>query len=130
VTLFPRFIVRFVVAMQRVLDYWNLLPKSLIDTDPLYASVFLANLGSVGLDSAYHHLFEYGTTPIFAVVGRVKKAVVPGDGDVPVVREVVSLKYSFDERIADGLYCAKSLDILKRYLEEPETMLAPAPRAS
>ncbi len=57
---------------------------------PLYSSALLANLGSVGLDSAYHHLYEYGTTPIFVTMGRVKKAVVPGDNDVPVVREVVS----------------------------------------
>jgi hypothetical protein len=125
VTLLPRFLVRFILKMQRVLDYFNLLPGAIIASDPLYASVFLANLGSVGLDSAYHHLFEYGTTPIFATVGRVKKAVVPGEGDQPVVREVVSLKYSLDERIADGLYCARSLELLKGYLEKPETLAAP-----
>jgi hypothetical protein len=127
VTLLPRAIVRFVLAMQRVLDYFNLLPGSMIGPDPLYASVFLANLGSVGLDSAYHHLFEYGTTPIFVTVGRVKKAVVPGEGDVPVVRDVVSFKYSLDERIADGLYCAKSLEILKTLLERPESLTEPMP---
>jgi pyruvate/2-oxoglutarate dehydrogenase complex dihydrolipoamide acyltransferase (E2) component len=124
VTLLPRFLVRFVMKMQGVLDYFNLLPRSIIAGDPLYASVFLANLGSVGLDSAYHHLFEYGTTPIFVTMGRVKKAVVPGEGDQPVVREVVSLKYTLDERIADGLYCARSLELLKGYLEKPETLLA------
>ena len=125
VTRLPRSLVRFIVFAQRFLDYWNLLPASLIDGDPLYASLFLANLGSVGLDSAYHHLFEYGTTPLFATIGKVHKAIVVGPGDVPVVREVVSIKYSFDERIADGLYCAKSLAIFKRWMEDPDALGQP-----
>ena len=125
VTRLPRTIVRFLIAAQRFLDYWNLLPASLIDADPLYSSMFLANLGSVGLDSAYHHLFEYGTTPLFATIGKVHKAIVVGDGDVPIVREVVSIKYSFDERIADGLYCAKSLEIFKQWMAEPEALGRP-----
>lgn len=130
VTILPRFLLRFVMKMQGVLDYFNLLPSSMIEGDPLYASVFLANLGSVGLDSAYHHLFEYGTTPIFATMGRVKKAVVPGENDQPVVRDVVSLKFTLDERIADGLYCARGLELLKGYIEKPETLLEPEPPAT
>jgi pyruvate/2-oxoglutarate dehydrogenase complex dihydrolipoamide acyltransferase (E2) component len=125
VTRLPRFLVRFVLWMQRLLDYHNLLPRSIIDSDPLYASAVLANLGSVGLESAYHHLFEYGTSPIFVTMGRVKKAVVPGDQDLPVVREVVSLKYSLDERVADGLYCARSLELIRGFLESPESLADP-----
>jgi hypothetical protein len=125
VTLLPRALVRFVMAVQRLLDYWNVLPPSIIRADPLYASAVLANLGSVGLDSAYHHLFEYGTAPIFVTMGRIKKAVVPGEGDLPVVRDVVSLKYSLDERIADGVYCARSLELLKGMLEAPDGLLEP-----
>ena len=34
----------------------------MIAADPLYASMVVANLGSVGLDAAYHHLFE--RTPV------------------------------------------------------------------
>ncbi len=125
VTVLPRALLRLLMWGQRALDYVNLLPASMIDPDPLYASMFLANLGSVGLDSAYHHLYEYGTVPFFATMGRVKKAVVVGEGDVPVVREVVSLKYSFDERITDGLYCARSLELLKGWLEAPDALLLP-----
>jgi hypothetical protein len=125
ITFFPRFLVRFVIKMQKVLDYFNLLPASLIDPDPLYASMFLANLGSVGLDSAYHHLFEYGTVPFFATVGTIKKAVVVGDNDEPVVRDVISIKYSFDERITDGLYCARSLDLFKAWLADPDSLDRP-----
>jgi hypothetical protein len=125
VTLLPRGLLRFVMWAQRALDYFNLLPSSMIVSDPLYASMFFANLGSVGLDSAYHHLFEYGTVPVFATMGRVHKAVVPGPDDQPVVREVVSFKYSYDERVADGLYCAKGLALLKSFLEQPDLLERP-----
>jgi hypothetical protein len=120
--LLPAFLLRLVMFVQRCLDAVNLLPAAMIRADPLYTSMFFANLGSVGLDSAYHHLFEYGTCPLFATVGKVKKGVIVGEDGTAVVRDVVSLKYSFDERIVDGLYCARSLDIFQRYLEEPSRL--------
>jgi hypothetical protein len=124
-TRLPRFVLRALVSLQRGLDYFGLLPYALYEKDPLYTSMFFTNLGSVGLDAAYHHLYEYGTCPFFAAIGRVKKAVVPGAGDVPVVRDVVVMKYVFDERIADGLYCAKSLELFQRYVEDPTLLVAP-----
>ena len=52
--------------MVRWLDSVNLLPGSFIHPDPMYASMFIANLGSVKLESAFHHLYEYGNIPLFA----------------------------------------------------------------
>jgi hypothetical protein len=46
---------------------------ALLADDPLYASAFVANLGLVGLDAAFHHLYEYGTIPIFATMGRIHR---------------------------------------------------------
>src|SRR5437016_1528525 len=52
----PRLGIDGVVSIGRALDYFNLLPASMILNDPLYASAFVANLGSVGIAGAYHHL--------------------------------------------------------------------------
>ena len=110
---------RLLLWLQRGLDAWNLLPASLIDPDPLYCSIFLANLGSIGLDSAYHHLFEYGTCSFFAVVGKVRpRRALDGDGAV-AARETLSIKYTFDERITDGWYCARSLELFRDWVEDP-----------
>jgi hypothetical protein len=122
-TRLPRFVLRALVSLQRALDYLGALPHALYRDDPLYASMFFTNLGSVGLDAAYHHLYEYGNCPFFAAIGRVKKAVVPGPEGVPVVRDVVVIRYTFDERITDGLYCAKSLEIFQRHLEDPSLLV-------
>jgi hypothetical protein len=32
----------------------GLMPKAMIDHDPLFTSAFVANLGSVGLEAGYH----------------------------------------------------------------------------
>lgn len=85
VSRFPRSPVRLLLGAQRTLDYFNLLPAGTIRSDPLYSSMFLANLGSVGVD-AYHHLYEYGTVPIFGTIGRVKKAPVVDEHDNVVAR--------------------------------------------
>lgn len=121
-TMLPRFLLRFLVWFQKTLDYFNLLPNFMIKDDPLYCSLFFANLGSVNLESAYHHLYEYGTCPFFCVIGRTKKGLVVGDDGQPAVKDTVSMKFTFDERITDGLYCSRSLALFKQFIENPETL--------
>jgi hypothetical protein len=108
----PGFLLSFLVGLARFLDARNLLPRALIESDPLYCSVFVANLGSVGLDAVHHHLYEWGNCPIFAAIGRVREVVREG-----ATRKVCTVKYTFDERIEDGLYCARSLEHLKGIIE-------------
>jgi len=122
VTRLPRVLVRFLVWAQGVLDYFNMLPSSLIRNDPLYASMVVANLGSIGLDAAYHHLYEYGTVPLFAAIGRVHKAQWVDTAGQVSVRDVVEVRYAFDERIADGFYAARSLERFKDWIEDPTTL--------
>ncbi len=110
----PGPLLRLGVALLRWLDRWNLLPGGFIHPDPLYASLFVASLGSVKLDSAYHHLYEYGNCPFFAVLGRVQPVVTPSG-----TKQMCSVKYTFDERIEDGLYCAKALELLRARVEAP-----------
>lgn len=123
----PGFVLRWGVRLLRWLDEWNLLPGSFIHPDPMYASLFVANLGSVRLDSAYHHLYEWGTIPIFAVIGRTQRVTSLDESGTPVTRSVCSIKYSLDERVEDGLYCARSLELLRATLERPDAADSPDP---
>ena len=74
----PGFLLRGVMALLRWLDRVNLMPAAMIASDPMYASAFLANLGSLGIDDTFHHLFEYGTVSLFGAVGRAEKALFVG----------------------------------------------------
>lgn len=123
--LLPGFVLGAAVRLLRRLDAWNLMPGAMIENDPMYASVFAANLGSLGIDRTYHHLFEYGTIGVFAVIGVAGPNVVPGADGRPEVRDLLPIRYTFDERTNDGFYCARSLDLVRRYVEQPERLVAP-----
>jgi hypothetical protein len=119
----PAPVLRLAIKLQRVFDGWNLLPKALIQDDPLYASAFIANLGSVGLDAAFHHLYDYGSIPIFATMGRVHRAVVVRDDGSVGSHEVFQMRYTYDERVEDGFYAARALEHVAATLGDPERLL-------
>jgi pyruvate/2-oxoglutarate dehydrogenase complex dihydrolipoamide acyltransferase (E2) component len=122
-TKLPGIVLKAGVHALRALDGLNLVPGAMLANDPMYASLFAANLGSVGIDDVAHHLYEYGTCSVFGVVGRVKKTVFVGEDDQPVVRDGLKIRWTFDERINDGLYCAASLGIARQVLEDPASVI-------
>jgi hypothetical protein len=103
----PLFIASTIVRLLMKADHWGLMPGSMIEGDPMYGSMFVANLGSINMEAGFHHLYEYGNVPIFLTMGRAN------DDDRMLLR------YSFDERVEDGLYAAKALDIVKTIVEDP-----------
>ncbi len=114
----PTFALAVLVKLLFLLDAMGLLPRFFIDGDPLFASIFIANLGSLGMDAAQHHLYEYGTIPLFCVIGAKKTAVSLGPQGQVVAREVYPLRFTFDERVEDGLYCLGALTRLKALIEQ------------
>ena len=121
----PGVLVRAVVALARGLDAWNLYPRFMTAHDPMYASVFLANLGSAGISDAFHHLYEYGTVSIFGAMSAVRRMPFV-DGDRVVAREGLAVRWTFDERIHDAFYAARSLAIVQHILEDPTRYLGAA----
>ena len=120
----PRFLLMLIVKIARILDFWGILPKALMDGDPNYSSVFLTNLGSVKCPSVYHHLNNYGTNSFMLAVGVIHDAVrVMPDGSEQV-RKVVDIGCTVDERIADGFYFARSLKLVKHMMLHPELLNA------
>ena len=122
-TKLPGPLLRAVFAGGRWLDRLNLLPNSMIEPDPMYTSLFLGNLGSIHISRAQHHLYEYGTASFFGVIGEVRNAVEADRKGNVVVRQVLPVAWSFDERINDGFYCAESIALTERIVEDPETYI-------
>ena len=110
---------RAAAALYRTADRLNVLPDRLIIHDPMYATVFVANLGSLGLDRTWHHLYEHGTCSLFAVLGKQSKMLFVDSRAQPVVRDGVAVRWSFDERITDAHYCAWSLNLVQDIVEDP-----------
>jgi hypothetical protein len=102
----------------RQLNHYNLLPGWFIEPDPMHTSMFIANLGSVNMRAGYHHLYEWGTCPLFVMVGKVEDRAVVIDGEV-VVRPQLHVRFSYDERIDDGMTASFGIQSMKETLEDP-----------
>jgi len=118
----PRPVFRAAYWVFRVLDYYNLLPASFIDNDPLYTSIFMSFMGSVNMDAGYHHLFEHGTCPLFLMIGKNADRVFVEDGQV-VVKPCVHVRFTYDERIDDGMTAGDGIFAMAGALEEPYIQL-------
>jgi hypothetical protein len=85
----PPSLIKLAVAVLHQANQLGLLPKKMIDDDPLFASAFAANLGSVDMNAGSRY-FE--------------------------------MKYTYDERMADGLYAGITMDMIKEWVENPEKL--------
>ena len=118
----PGFIMRFLMSILRALDYCGNLPKSLIEVSPFHGSMIITSMGSLGIPAIYHHLYDFGTLPLFLSYGSIYTAdAIKRDG----TRErhhFVTFKVVTDERICDGYYYASAFKRIKRYLQHPEML--------
>lgn len=120
--LLPRPMFRYGYRLARILDYYNLLPASFIKGDAMFASVFMANLGTIDMNAGFHHLFEWGTNSIFVVVGQVVEKVVVVDGEM-VIQKRLPLRFTMDERADDGMGAMLGTEVLKETLLNPREIL-------
>ncbi len=118
----PRPVINFIAWLIRFLDYHNILPGFLMSAIPLYTSVYLANLGSIGLEAPFHHLFEYGSASIFMVIGKMHKEAVVDEKDRIAACDCINVSFTFDERINEGFYNARSIIVFKNLVEHPELL--------
>lgn len=116
--LFPQWVLSGAFWIFKKLNHFNLLPDSFIRSDAMFTSVFVANLGSLGMGAGYHHLYEWGTCPLFMMVGQIEDRPVVVQGQV-VVRKILHLRYTYEERIDDGLNAKYGIEACREVLEDP-----------
>lgn len=118
----PGFIFRFAMRIIKWLDYHGWLPKSLLNVSPFHGSMIITSMGSLGIPAIYHHIYNFGTLPVFISYGNVFYAnKLNKDGTVER-RRYVTLKVVTDERICDGFYYASAFKRLKKILQHPEIL--------
>ncbi len=120
----PTWMVDIVTGAIKKLDQRGLLPLSMTDLDALHVSVFMANLGSIGLnDAPAHHLFEWGNCSLFITTSRIKKdQVIDRLGNVSI-RDVMNVCFSIDERISEGYYYSQVIKRFRQLVENPQLLL-------
>lgn len=118
----PKPIMHIFMFIMRVMDNLGLMPKAFSSVDTNYCSVLLSNLGSIKCDAVYHHLNNFGTNGIVITIGEMHKEVMLNEENKLVVRDVVNIGATLDERIADGFYFARSLKLIKHLFKNPELL--------
>ena len=123
--LIPGMLLKFVVWLLKLLDYFGLLPKALLELSPFHGSLFFTSMGSLGIPPIYHHLYDFGNLPVFGAFGCKRRALeVTDDGSV-VQRKYMDVKFVLDERIVDGYYYATFFKHYRSILRHPEILDEP-----
>lgn len=121
----PTCFLKFFVFLMRNFDQIGLMPKAIYSVSPFHTSVFIVDIGSTGIDSIYHHLYDFGNCPVFISIGRKENTLkMDKSGNVRSVK-TINFRFVVDERVCDGYYYAKAMRHLKRILAHPEILLKP-----
>ena len=121
----PRPILKFIMRVLRFLEYHGKYPRSLMNEDPYYSSVYVSNLGSIKMHASYHHLTNWGTNSLFVVIDEKKPTPFWNEDGSYELHDALKLGITIDERIADGMYFANSIKILRKILQNPELLERP-----
>ena len=124
----PRFLLRFAVAVIRMLDYFGWLPESLTSASPFHGSMIITDLGSLRIGPVFHHIYNFGTLPVFVAFGAKRHAYELDRHGEMVDRKYIDCKFVMDEGTVDGHYYAQFLQAFRYMFLHPELLEAPPTR--
>ena len=125
ISLIPGVLLKFAIWFLKLLDYFGLLPKFLLEVSPFHGSFFITSMGSLGIPPIYHHLYDFGNVPVFLSFGAKRKEnELRSDGSV-LARKYVDFTVVADERICDGFYYASSFKLMKSIMRNPHQLDIP-----
>jgi hypothetical protein len=118
----PHFLLKRFMQCMFFLDRRDWMPWDLVKVDPDHCSVFLSNLGTVGIDAPLHHLSEFGTCSLFICIGAMQQVPTLNSEGQVVMKNRINVSFSVDERVADGFYFARSTKLLEYLMLHPELL--------
>ena len=124
---FPRFLLRFALTIVRVMDYFGWLPESIVEASPFHGSMIITDLGSLRIGPVYHHIYNFGTLPVFIAFGsKYRKYEISKKREL-VENKYIDTKMVIDEGIVDGHYYAQLLQAYRYMFQHPEILENPPP---
>ena len=122
---FPRFLLRFALTIVRVMDYFGWLPESIVEASPFHGSMIITDLGSLRIGPVYHHIYNFGTLPVFIAFGsKYRKYEISKKREL-VENKYIDTKMVIDEGIVDGHYYAQLLQAYRYMFQHPEILENP-----
>lgn len=119
----PRPIRSLVAMIFKFLDRHDMIPLSMTKEILYYSSVITSNIGSIGCKKGiHHHLSDFGTNSFFVTMGKIYKKETFDDKGKKQLRDFCDFGITLDERIADGLYFIKAVQLLEYILDNPKLL--------
>ena len=115
----PGLFLKFSIWFLNLLDYFGLLPRFLTGVSPFHCSLFITSMGSLGIPAIYHHLYDFGTCPVFCAFGTKKREYALSDDGTLHKDKYIDVTFVLDERICDGYYYASALKMMKSIIKNP-----------
>ena len=114
-----------VVALARLLDRYGIMPKYILDASPFHTSLFLTNMGSIGMPAVNHHIYNFGTTSLFLSMGNVIRETQVGPDGKAQRKRWLPIGITADERICAGATYSKMVTRMIYYLSNPQLLETP-----
>ncbi len=121
----PRFLLRAAIGVLRIMDYFGWLPEKLTDVSPFHGSMIITDLGSLRIGPVYHHIYNFGTLPVFIAFGAKRHAYEINRHGKVIDNKYIDTKLVLDEGIVDGHYYASLLRAFRYMFEHPEILESP-----
>ena len=121
----PRWILRAFIGILKFFDYHGKLPLSLLELSPFHGSMIITSMGSLGIKPIFHHIYNFGTLPIFVSYGTKRAVYELNENGEPEKRKYIDIKVVTDERICDGAHYAAAFKMMKKLVENPKVLDTP-----
>ena len=110
-----------VIGLLKWMDKKGILPASIEEDNLYYSSIILSNLGRLHSPAILHNITDFGNSSALATIGEVRDEVVVKNGKQEI-RKLCEFGINLDERIADGYYFIKSIQMLQYIFDHPEML--------
>ena len=114
-----------VFAVLKTLAKFGMLPSSLTDNNIYFSSMIISNLGSIGCGAIYHNLADFGSCSSLTTIGEINDEVIVNEKGKQEIRKMCEFGITLDERIGDGFYFARCVDMIEKILDHPESLYEP-----
>jgi len=121
----PRLVLKLIVRGLEIMDYFGIMPKSVLRASPFHGSLVITDLGSIGLPAIYHHLYNFGNMPFFISIGAKRKMRELRPDGVIVDRKYIDYKLVMDERCCDGFYFSQAFRFFRSIVRKPHVLDVP-----
>ena len=84
-----------------------------------FGSIMLTSIGSIGISRAFCPIAPYTKVPMVVSIGKIGCRPVVVDSEIHI-KKMMTLGFTFDHRIMDGIHFAEFFNCLSNYFKNPK----------